>query len=114
MGDELLPHEFNWIDDGNIAAHSGNCKYDVQLYCRSNRPRKDYKVCTYIYGIAPGIVLTWVSNSSYTWVDCLTGQMLTIAVEDNATIHLWNTHAELAGSKYKVLPPNIFSYSEIS
>ncbi|KAN0071344.1 hypothetical protein V8E54_010775 [Elaphomyces granulatus] len=99
MGDELLPHEFNWIDDGNIAAHSGNCKYDVQLYCRSNRPRKDYKVCTYIYGIAPGIVLTW---------------MLTIAVEDNATIHLWNTHAELAGSKYKVLPPNIFSYSEIS
>ena len=31
--------------------------------------------------------------------------MLTIAVEDNATIHLLNTHAELAASKYKLLTP---------
>jgi len=94
MQEELLPHEYNWIDDGNIAAHSGNCKYDANLYFRGNRPRKDFKVYNSIYGLPPGVVIT--------------------AVDDNATIHLLNTHGELSASKFKTLTPNNYLSDPLS
>jgi len=89
MQEGLLPHEYNWIDDGNIAAQSGNCKYDADLYFRGNRPRKDFKVYNSIYGLPPGVVIT--------------------AVDDKATIHLLNTHGELSASKFKTLTPKYYT-----